>query len=144
MCNFGHRKCAISIIVATLSAVASLGAVPQARCGERSGVRVSEHRHCFRRVSNASDTALVGLHFSPLPNATVADIEGTLWLALRLASVADGRLIVAAWSIIAPVVRSEPTLVRSGAPVAPRFSGTRSTRIAPSYWAAPTFWRTPL
>ena len=37
MCNFGHRKCAISIIVATLSAVASLGAVPRALCGERSG-----------------------------------------------------------------------------------------------------------
>jgi hypothetical protein len=89
--------------------------------------------HCFRPVPSPSDTTLAGLHFSPLPRAAVADIEGTLWLerssaqlraldarfvgsplsefddrsaiSLRLARVADGRLIVAAWSIIAPVVR---------------------------------------
>lgn len=64
------------------------------------GVRVTEHRQLphgravgprrdggnrlgvlLIRMSNASDTALVGLHFSPLPNATVADTERTLWLA---------------------------------------------------------------
>jgi hypothetical protein len=89
--------------------------------------------HCFRPVSSESDTTLVGLHFSPLPGSTVADIEGTLWLerssaelraldarfvrsplsdfddqssiSLRLARVAHGRLLVAAWSIVAPVVR---------------------------------------
>lgn len=36
--------------------------------------------HCFRPASNASDTALGGLHSGPLPNAAVADIEGTFWL----------------------------------------------------------------
>jgi hypothetical protein len=37
-------------------------------------------QHCFRPVDSASDSSLIGLGFSPLPDRNKPDVHGTLWL----------------------------------------------------------------